>query len=87
MCFAKHVPNGSESRDKMEPVRRGVHKELDTEETPMFIASQGRCWMGCDVSFCLNISFSWQQMIYSEFMCSQLQTRTDLGSYLGTCFI
>lgn len=24
---------------------------------------------------------------HSEFMCSQLQTRTDLGSYLGTCFI
>ena len=32
----------------MELGRRGVRKELDTEETPMFIASQGRCWMGCD---------------------------------------
>ena len=42
----------------MEPVRRGVHKALDTEETPMFIASQGRCWMGCDLSFCLSISFT-----------------------------
>ena len=43
------LPKGFSTRDEMELGRRGVRKELDTEETPMFIASQGRCWMGCDL--------------------------------------
>ena len=56
--------------------RWGVHKELDDEETPMFIASQGRCLMGCDEMGCVFDHFlqkagSKLSIQNSKFMCSK----------------